>query len=699
MMAFDFDAVRRDFPLEETVSKVLPLRRSGSNKVAVCPFHPDKNPSLVLFKNQTYHCFGCSAHGDVIDFIAATQHLSIPDSIRYLTGGEAPRLDDADRERRHRETLERESQLKKQQENAVLEARARWARALPVNGVGNAYLTRKNVAPYGTRREGDNLLVPVYDEAGLILSVQSIPPEPGGRKLFHAGAPVNGGTFTLGDAAQGPVIIVEGFATGATVQAATGCLVIVGFSKGALRRTAEIAARRHPGREIIIGADANGTDKAHDAAEAVGGRVVVPDLQGADGTDFNDQAGHYGLEDVAALFRTDDDGALQQASETLGFKLSDWSTDRFFGEAPPIKWLCEGSIPLGVPALFAAMGGIGKSFMALDMALEIAAEIVGGGSSRRILGGPVVERGSVVVLSAEDGKDSVHRRMQRIDPNDRRERALNKLFVVPLPEVGGPMPLITGSGGEFRKTEKFEALMVMLAQISDLRLLVIDPLQAFITSDITKDPAAGQFMWTSFAQLCARTGATVIACHHMRKEGSSNITTADEAREAIRGSTALIDGARATYALWGATQDETRRVCVEANVSYAPKRVVHGAVVKANDEHDWEIHTYLRSDNGLLVDAHEAGKRAAQKTSAMTERQALHALQCIDARWRSGRPFSASANSQDRYIVPWMIREYGVSREVAKAQIEQWFHCEMLITDMADAKLKMTGLRVHNWPQ
>ena len=44
MMAVDFEAVRRDYPLEQTVSKVLPLRRSGGNKVAVCPFHPDKNP-------------------------------------------------------------------------------------------------------------------------------------------------------------------------------------------------------------------------------------------------------------------------------------------------------------------------------------------------------------------------------------------------------------------------------------------------------------------------------------------------------------------------------------------------------------------------------------------------------------------------------------------------------------------------------
>ena len=38
----------------------------GRNGMAVCPFHPDKNPSTKLDKR--YHCFACQADGDVIDF-------------------------------------------------------------------------------------------------------------------------------------------------------------------------------------------------------------------------------------------------------------------------------------------------------------------------------------------------------------------------------------------------------------------------------------------------------------------------------------------------------------------------------------------------------------------------------------------------------------------------------------------------------
>ena len=41
----------------------------GRNGMACCPFHNDKTPSMKL--DRRYHCFGCGADGDVIDFAAA----------------------------------------------------------------------------------------------------------------------------------------------------------------------------------------------------------------------------------------------------------------------------------------------------------------------------------------------------------------------------------------------------------------------------------------------------------------------------------------------------------------------------------------------------------------------------------------------------------------------------------------------------
>ena len=46
---------------------------AGRNGMACCPFHNDKTPSMKL--DQRYHCFGCGADGDVIDFTAALYGL------------------------------------------------------------------------------------------------------------------------------------------------------------------------------------------------------------------------------------------------------------------------------------------------------------------------------------------------------------------------------------------------------------------------------------------------------------------------------------------------------------------------------------------------------------------------------------------------------------------------------------------------
>ena len=42
--------------------------RVNRNGMACCPFHDDRNPSLKVDKR--FHCFGCQADGDVIDFVA-----------------------------------------------------------------------------------------------------------------------------------------------------------------------------------------------------------------------------------------------------------------------------------------------------------------------------------------------------------------------------------------------------------------------------------------------------------------------------------------------------------------------------------------------------------------------------------------------------------------------------------------------------
>ncbi len=50
--------------------------------MCVCPFHNDKNPSMKV--DRRFHCFGCQADGDVIDFAARLYGLPVKEAALRL---------------------------------------------------------------------------------------------------------------------------------------------------------------------------------------------------------------------------------------------------------------------------------------------------------------------------------------------------------------------------------------------------------------------------------------------------------------------------------------------------------------------------------------------------------------------------------------------------------------------------------------
>lgn len=79
------EAVRARVDLAELVSQYVPLRRSGLNMVARCPFHEEKSASFnVSTERGLFHCFGCKASGDVFTFYERIEGLSFPDALRAL---------------------------------------------------------------------------------------------------------------------------------------------------------------------------------------------------------------------------------------------------------------------------------------------------------------------------------------------------------------------------------------------------------------------------------------------------------------------------------------------------------------------------------------------------------------------------------------------------------------------------------------
>ena len=95
----------------EIIDARVPLKKSGRNYMACCPFHNEKTPSFsVAPDKQFYYCFGCGASGDALGFLVEYEHLSFPEAVEQLAsraGMEVPReREDSPRERERRSRME-----------------------------------------------------------------------------------------------------------------------------------------------------------------------------------------------------------------------------------------------------------------------------------------------------------------------------------------------------------------------------------------------------------------------------------------------------------------------------------------------------------------------------------------------------------------------------------------------------------------
>ena len=88
---FDVAAVRAGHPIDVAVaSSGVELSRRGQGFMGCCPFHDDSTASLsVGGVADRFHCFGCGAGGDVIEYVHRFTGLSFVDAVQALEHGAA----------------------------------------------------------------------------------------------------------------------------------------------------------------------------------------------------------------------------------------------------------------------------------------------------------------------------------------------------------------------------------------------------------------------------------------------------------------------------------------------------------------------------------------------------------------------------------------------------------------------------------
>ena len=177
--------------------------------------------------------------------------------------------------------------------------------------------------------------------------------------------------------------------------------------------------------------------------------------------------------------------AAYAAAAPRTLNLAEYGAERFTGSPPPVSWLVEGSIPLGVPVLLAAMGDTGKSFVALTVCYRVAVPLLKPtgnldfNATRQVLGGEVVAHGTAVFITAEDNDAAIHRRLTAIDPFECRRNHPGKLIAVALPSAGGPMPFFVRDHNGVIVTDAWKMICDQLIKIKDLKLVSFDPLANF----------------------------------------------------------------------------------------------------------------------------------------------------------------------------------------------------------------------------
>jgi len=80
------DKLRSNILVSEVVGKKVNLKLRGKEFTGLCPFHNEKSPSFVVNDQKGfYHCFGCTAHGDIITFLMAIEKMDYKNAVIQLT--------------------------------------------------------------------------------------------------------------------------------------------------------------------------------------------------------------------------------------------------------------------------------------------------------------------------------------------------------------------------------------------------------------------------------------------------------------------------------------------------------------------------------------------------------------------------------------------------------------------------------------
>ncbi len=198
---------------------------------------------------------------------------------------------------------------------------------------------------------------------------------------------------------------------------------------------------------------------------------------------------------------------------------------------PPVKWLVDGMLPLASVTILGGSPAVGKSYLALDLAMRLAH------GCDEWMGAELLGHGPVVYLALE-GTAGLAGRARAWRKHHEGEKPQHELLVVnPLGASADGAPPLT----EKQRKRTLQQLRKLHEQLNGkLALVIIDTLTLSIEGDENSSEAMRPALRLA-SQVAAEFGCAVLLIHHIRKEQAKKEreSKAPPALGDLRGSGAL----------------------------------------------------------------------------------------------------------------------------------------------------------------
>jgi len=137
------------------VGRHVELKKAGINYKGLCPFHGEKSPSFIVSPTrQTYHCFGCGAHGDAVRFLTEHLGLNFVEAVKDLAQEAGLSVPEDDRSVETRQALAQQREQQSSLTQVLAKAAEHYRRQLRQSERAIAYLKGRGLTGDVAKRFG-----------------------------------------------------------------------------------------------------------------------------------------------------------------------------------------------------------------------------------------------------------------------------------------------------------------------------------------------------------------------------------------------------------------------------------------------------------------------------------------------------------------------------------------------------------------